>query len=56
MGRDEEVDRRQGHRRSNPAMGERPSDRARDIRIRDELAEAQLRHGAPNGNLKRCAR
>jgi hypothetical protein len=55
MGGDEKVDRCKRHRGGNPAVGERPSDRARDIRIGDELAEAQLRDGAPNGDLKRRA-
>jgi hypothetical protein len=54
MCRNEQIDRCCGHGRSDAAMRKRSADRARDVGVRDELAERKRRNGSPNVNLKRA--
>ena len=55
MRRNQQANRRFGHRRRNAAMCVRPIDRARNVCIRDEVAEPQLRNCFPCITLQRRA-
>lgn len=54
MGRNEERERRAGHRLRDAAMSARPPDGARDVAVRNDVPELEARHEPPG--LKRQGR